>query len=473
MKLNVVTLNDFSVGFDASCVEDTMSMGSTPNSYNVLALDGSLKTMEGYFKYIDQPISYNGNIYVPRYIMPYYKEEGQQTLLVIASYGSSTSLFQYDSSGGSWSNLGSNFADDDYGWINYRYGGQDVLLFCNPVNGLYQYTSNGSVSLVSWEAPGGSSLAVHYERLWIAGDAENPYAVFFSDENDPSIWSDEEEGNAGEISILTQDGEPITCICNIYDDVVVFKKSSIYRISGANPSQYQVRQVYAPNGAVSRKGIAVCGRNAYFVGVDGIYEYDGIKAQIVEDDKLRYFFENRVNRDALSACAAVSQNNRLYVALAIDGSTKNNAVLEYDITRGIFHLKKDICVLDFAVFENKIIFSDDSGYIYEYAGATDFNGLPIAAHYETPYSDLGNKLQWKGFDSICFTGRGQGTVKLTLETERGSRSKLIALKSSDVYNVYTVPLHLEGVRFKLHIDNENGSCFEIANVELHYEQDEE
>ena len=72
MKLSKYTLDDFSGGFSAHTGDDTMESKYTPNSYNVEALGGSLKTMPGCSKYIDSEIINNDRKYYAVQFFVYY-----------------------------------------------------------------------------------------------------------------------------------------------------------------------------------------------------------------------------------------------------------------------------------------------------------------------------------------------------------------------------------------------------------------
>ena len=156
-----------------------------------------------------------------------------------------------------------------------------------------------------------------------------------------------------------------------------------------------------------------------------------------------------------------------------DGSAHNNLIIEYDIDSRVFNIRSGMNVSKFVVFNNQLLFSGNDGFIYTFDNSIKYNGANITAHYETPYCDFQNKNMLKTLDSVCFTAKGTGSVKISAETERGTVSKTVTLKRSSDFDIYHIPLYNAGRRFKFCFDNVNGSQFEIIRPEFILEKDDE
>ncbi len=476
MKLYKYTLDDFSGGFSAQMNSDSMDNGYTPNSYNVEALGGTLKTMNGYSKYITTAIIDNETQYYPVRFPVYYAQASQgasqqDTLLVVASTGLKRGLFIYKSQ--SWQKLQGNITEADMDSINCVSKGKNQLFICNAAEGIYTYDTTSGLGMLE-DAPGFAAMALHYERIWGINSANKLNTVYYSAESDYSNWkTTSENADAGKLEVTTFDGDGFVGIANVFDDILLYRRKTLFRITGTSPENYQMKQIPASCGAVGPDAIANNGRYSFYIGNDGIYSYDGIRASIIENNRLRFLFENRINRNKLAISCAVIFDNKLYAAVPADGSAHNNLIIEYDIDSRVFNIRSGMNVSKFVVFNNQLLFSGNDGFIYTFDNSIKYNGANITAHYETPYCDFQNKNMLKTLDSVCFTAKGTGSVKISAETERGTVSKTVTLKRSSDFDIYHIPLYNAGRRFKFCFDNVNGSQFEIIRPEFILEKDDE
>ena len=477
MKLSKYTLDDFSGGFSAHTGDDTMESKYTPNSYNVEALGGSLKTMPGCSKYIDSEIINNDRKYYAVQFFVYYSESMTLTseldkLVVVGSTFSTRGLFLYNS--GAWTKLQGNISEKNMGGINCIYNNENTLFICNSADGIYTYNPlNSEIGYID-SAPGLGAMTLHYERIWGIGDTKNPNTVYYSAESDFSDWdTTAENADAGKLDVTTFDGDSFIGIANVFDDVVLYRKKTLFRITGSSPSNYQLKQIPAASGAVGANAIANNGRYSFYIGQDGIYSYDGIRASLIEDNRLRFLFENRVNQSMLYNACAVIFGNKLYAAVPVDEAVYNNLVIEYDITSGVFNIRSGVDIINFGVFRNELIFADNAGYVCVFDGSDKYKGTNIEAHYETPFFDFDNKNVTKTLDSIYFTAKGTGKIKITAETENGITTKTVTLKNADKFDLYKINMYNTGRRFKFCFDNVDGSTFEITRPEFFLEADDE
>ena len=87
--------------------------------------------------------------------------------------------------------------------------------------------------------------------------------------------------------------------------------------------------------------------------------------------------------------------------------------------------------------------------------------------------DFDNKNVTKTLDSIYFTAKGTGKIKITAETENGITTKTVTLKNADKFDLYKINMYNTGRRFKFCFDNVDGSTFEITRPEFFLEVDDE
>lgn len=470
MRLMKYTLDDFSRGFRADKVSDTMESGATPEAYNFSMLNGTLKTMRGYSVYSPNNIVYNGQTYRIMLPMVYYSAKStvssnKDVLMVVGSTGSIRCIFVYEN--GRWVKEDGNMSEADMGYVNYYFNSANYLLVTNELDGMLKYDRMGKLEFFE-DTPLLSSMTVHHDRVWGIGYDSMPNTVMYSAVGDPALWEED-----GQLSISTYDGDRFIYIDSVFDDIVLYRNKSLFRIVGTDPDNYRLQQIPAATGACGKLAVANDGKRSFYVGDDGIYEFDGIRADMLENDGLRLFFEEKVNKDRLQWACACIFGGKLYVSLPIEGAMFNNAVIEYDLASKSFAIRRGINAACLFIFADKLMFSDDEGYLYTLDDGTTLGGEIIRAHYATPHTDLGAKNKVKTLDSIYIVARGTGKLQITAETENDVSVKTVEMRSSTDLDVYKVEMYAMGRRFRFAFDNVDGSVVEIVRPEFYFEVDEE
>lgn len=471
MNLVKYTLDDFSKGFRANMSPDAMKSGATPNAYNVEALRGSLKSVNGFSTYISDGIVYNNETYIPELIMTYYSSsstsvKNNDIMAVVASTNSIKGIFVYRN--GNWQLLQGNISDAEMGYINY-YKDDNCLLICNAYDGIYKMKRN-QITYLENITKVMSKMTLNYERVWGIGDPDKPNTVYYSAFGEPEIWEGED---AGELSITTYDGDKFVYIDTVFDDVVLYRQKSIFRINGTSPENYRLTKISSECGACGPDAVANDGGNSFFVGIDGIYEYNGSYASKILNDGLNLFFKQHVNSAAMWYCSAQIYDGKLFVALPIDGETKNNCIIEYDIYAKIINIRKNINAKNLTVFAGKLYFLNSNGDICVFDDGDTYNGEKINAYYETPYTDFDGKNTLKTLDSVYLTAKGKGKIAISAVTELGTVKKYTELTSDDEFRLYKLEMYNEGRRYKFVMENVDGSAFELTDPEFILEIDEE
>lgn len=183
--------------------------------------------------------------------------------------------------------------------------------------------------------------AVHKNRTWAAGNASKPSRLYFSVLLDSEDWTG---SGSGEIDIDPDDGDRITGIVSHKNDLWVFKgpyKGSIHRITGSAPTG---------DDAFARipfvKGVGAAAHNTIFRFRDdiGFMWSDGsihsLKTTAAFGDynevsltrPIQTWIDEHVNFSRLAHAWATSIGDRglMFLTLAVDGSTDNNALLVMD-----------------------------------------------------------------------------------------------------------------------------------------------
>ncbi len=349
-------------------------------------------------------------------------------------------------------------------YLNYQLDGEDICVLSNGID--TPFFTDGSTCTNMTAVPAFKDIALHYERMWGSGVTGYPDRVYYSAAFDPRDFSTLNE--SGFIELPSFDGGYIIAIETLFDDVVVFKPQSVYRIIGTYPGTYEVSRIHGVVGTIAGKSIVNTGDLVLFLSSDGICAYNGIKAVPFKPGVLDGIYD-RINTDAVHNAVGVKWGGKVLFALPLDGAEENNAVLEYDLASDSFMLKTGITVHQFAAADGKLYISDGTPYIKQYGIGDTFNGEPIAAFWETPFTDAGDRSVKKYLEHLYAFGKGTG-MTITVTTEHESKQKTIKLNPASSDHIKAA-LQGKGVRFKLTFQNVGGGYFELVSPEIWFEKD--
>jgi hypothetical protein len=310
----------------------------------------------------------------------------------------------------------------------------------------------------------------------MAGDSANPNRVYFSaatvDGFFPDDWTyPQSEGEAnqhgGFIDMPTWDGGNIIGLKVVFNDVLVFKTKTIFRVFGTYPGNYTKDQIFASDGAIADKSIAVFNNRCFFVAKEGIFVFDGTNVTKISDKICDTW--DTLNKNCINKSAGYYYKGKYIVAVPEGSSTTNNLIIEYDMINDSFMFKRGRTINAFLEFDNRLLYTDASGTIQEYNSGSAFNGQNILAYWETGTNDKGYPNAIKSSQYLYFIGSGNGTVKFICTTEKGARELLVTLTT--VEKPYKVKLKNKGRIIGLRIENVDGCDFSIVSPTLTLEMD--
>ena len=373
-----------------------------------------------------------------------------------------TDLYVWSSGG--YYGIKTGMTDGKYAYLNYQLDGEDICILTNGVD--TPFYTNGVYCTDMTDVPKFTQVILHYERMWGCGVAGYPDRVYYSVSFDPTDFST--LGESGFIDIPSFDGNPVMALEVLFDDVVVFKKDSLYRIIGTYPGTYEVSKIHGVVGPIAPDTIVNTGSLVLFLSGQGLCAYDGVKATLFKPQVLKSFTE-RINKAAVDQAVSATYNSKVMFALPIDNAEENNAVLEYDTVRDAFTVRTGFCINSFVVVDDILLISDNTTYVKIYDEGDTFDGSIISAFWETPFTDAGDRASMKYLDTLYAFGKGDA-FKVTVISELESKQKTITL-SEDTETHIKMALQGKGVRFKLRFENINGGYFELIAPEIHFEKD--
>ncbi|MDD3919917.1 MAG: hypothetical protein PHO41_01880 [Eubacteriales bacterium] len=467
-------------GIDQSTQENEIDEGYSPDACNMDTEDGSLRVANGYVRHIATALPGTG---APKRL--YVWRSGDTTRYVVLA-GNCLYAWTDTVAEPAWTciytypdTLTLNSAD----FCEVRFGSTDTLLIACGEQQIVKWDGGESASVFgSAEGLSNSSvsyLAMHYGRLFAAGDPDNPGRLYWSQAPGGSrtieSWAQAEESenvSGGHVEIGPVGGDPITGLCSLSNQLLIFKRASIYRLLGDRPSNYKVYRVNAEVEKMVDSACLLYGDTPYWMTGAGLYYHDGQTAQRTRDARcIKGFLE----RASLTRCRAAENRDRLYFTAyeqssdpqeAGEARTADNAVIVYDMIRRTYMLRRGFPVSDLFALDGTLYLIGPGRYVYRFNEGADYDGAPISAWWQTPLTDVQNKAAVKCPRELFLRGRSESGSEgaiLRMDVGVGSHTHYHRyLMPERAEEVLEIPLLGEGRTFSLRLYNEGGSRWHIT-----------
>lgn len=173
----------------------------------------------------------------------------------------------------------------------YFVGDMDGTDTYSGVDTYYYDMAEGDAELLSqyggdtYDVPKARYLAEHNNRLWYGH-------VYLDGETNPGpefpsriYWSDlyQPDRVTGFVDVQPEDGDAITGIVSLQNNLVVFKNNRTYLVLGFSERDFQVRLVNGNVGCIAPRSIAIMDNRVYFLATDGVWAFDGAGFERVSD----------------------------------------------------------------------------------------------------------------------------------------------------------------------------------------------
>jgi hypothetical protein len=225
--------------------------------------------------------------------------------------------------------------------VVYDYGNDDssrlwdVSMF---FDGSKLYFIDGNLQLQQWDgttltalgsAPAASSfLTTHANRFFLANRSDN--LLSFSGLRDAADWtSTDKYVGTGKITVETADGELPTGLTSFSDHVIMFKRYTMHELFGEDSTNFYMSAPY-PVGCISDRSIVQNRMALYWLGPDGVYEYQGGSSPVRISEPIKNYIES-INQANARHCCSGTDGRFLYVSLVTGSDTLPSVTLKYDI----------------------------------------------------------------------------------------------------------------------------------------------
>lgn len=468
MALQRIYLNDF------AGVRQGVCGGSDPlhwalDAQNVSTQGGCLRRAKGYTPLLPPMIGDKGKL---RRLFVWPQGDGSVDCLVARQ----DSLFRFDAATESWVDLHHYAQDrqtDAFDFLKVKIGSTETVLIGNGLESILKWPGgSGSVS------PFGSAqqqsdkavnfVELYFNRLFAAGDGEHPARLYWSKapgaERTIEDWSadeDSENVSGGHVEVGT-DSDPITGLFALSNQLLIFKKDRLYRLLGDRPGNFRIVPVEAALRQPVHTACVGYGDRLFFLTDRGLYYFDG---QTVNRPPHGADLLPLLGTVDFSQAVSAACGDTLYFAVKEDPSSRHNdLVIEYDVLRDCFLLRRGLQVVDLYGCYGKLYLLSGKGEVALFNEGDTYGGDPIEAYWMAPWLTGASLLTDKQAVEAAVVGQG-GPVTVSLWGEDGAQGGTGVLLGEGVPREFLLRAGGRRLRFKL--ENEQGSDFSITGgVEL-------
>jgi len=203
----------------------------------------------------------------------FLKADGSRFFLAAASNGS---IYKDAGQSGAWTTVTTGLVGDPDVHPRARtFANRTILVDKNNAPQVYDGTTWSALSGVPADIDGATVIEAHHGRLWLGAEPGTGSRVRFSDLSDPTSWP---TNNFLDISI--NDGEDIQALMIVQNQLFVAKRTRLYVVLGDSPTTYGWFPRTRP-GVLAPDSVQIIDNVAYFLSDDGVYRFDGVRAQKV------------------------------------------------------------------------------------------------------------------------------------------------------------------------------------------------
>lgn len=366
----------------------------------------------------------------------WHTQDDEKDLLVAASAGK---LYAMLPGASAWTQLSTpiSFTNNKWSWVTYEINPEgstasvDVLLISNADDGMYMIRGdNLGVSAVPTPKKFGV-IERYAERIWGGAIKDDPDMLVYSAPYDPTNWTanvEIPEDGAGDLNQPSWDGDSFTALRAFGSQLITFKRTRVWRVLGTDPGEYTFKEQYG-GGCAYEKTIAVDTERILMLSDKGVVAYDGLAVgpfyqQYAED------VWKKMRREGLENASATMWQGRYYLAIPLNGSEINNAVIVYNPVDNTWLLRDDVFVEDFLATEDTLYFTSSTtpGQIWRWREDSWEAGVASAAatRWVSPWNDLSAKSITKGGFEVYLLPEVQdapATLSISIQTEKKIKTK--------------------------------------------------
>lgn len=222
--------------------------------------------------------------------------------------------------------------------------------------------------------PVGKYSIIHQNRLWIAGDSNNPSYLYHSDIRNPDFFDP-----ADVFYVREDDGDEITGLSELISLLTIYKTNSILKIytNTTSESAWSGSDAFSFIGCPAPYTIQTTPIGDIYLGRDGLYLFTGQKSTLLSlpiQDKI-----DDINQSEIKEVASYFHDNNYYLSYSSveAGATENDSILIYNVQNQCY-TTDDKSIDSFEAFKG----GTDDGILY--FGSSLDDGIIYADEEATP-----------------------------------------------------------------------------------------
>ncbi len=376
--------------------------------------DGSLTKRSGSTKYNPTSIAPSRVHSLYRF---YKSTTGFKEMLCIVS----STLYKGNDGLGTWTSVGSVGSSDPATFSTWK----EKVYIANGSSNVWSYS--GSTLLPVPASPPVKYIVFRKDRLYGAGSPSEPNRLYFTDTGDPSIWNT----SSNYIDIRENDGDVITGILPLQDYLVIYKRNSIWLLSGTANSSFFLTQVSSSIGCNASKSLVAYENVHYFLDNTGVYQFNSSQLLNISE-KVQPEIDS-IPKNSFANAVGVIYKRQYLLSYTKEGENYNNTILILDLRLLAWALWSNLNISSFTLWDGGDdeleIFAGDSsaGFVWQLDSGDDDDGSDIAVRFVSKYSDLdGNPLGHKQARYVhIVTSLAAVSPTLILSIDWGSESQSV------------------------------------------------
>lgn len=317
-------------------------------------------------------------------------------------------------------------------------------------------------------------LTRHAERIWGAAIPDQPDMLMYSTPFEPLNWEQNNEypeDGAGDIQQPSWDGDSFVALRTYGSYLLAIKKNRVWRVSGTNPGEYYFKEQFG-GGTIVENTVVVYNDYMFLLSYDGLMMYDGTAVQQFRQPQIQDLMK-RVNWAYAGGAVAAMRGTVYSLALPIDSSTINNAILEYDTAENTFNLRVGVYASSFLAYENVLYYTDSrtgtDGALVGRVMKLDGSGEALPMRWISAYQDLGYKSVTKSGFEVYLLADTDMRLTVGIRTEKKLKSRTVNLTAGKAKRIR---LNVAGRSFRLELSADSGAAWRLGGgIQINMELD--
>lgn len=310
-------------------------------------------------------------------------------------------------------------------------------------------------------------LDSYYSRLFSAGDPDAKSRLYWSaipgDGRTVEDWLSvdaSEDASGGYVEIGEADSDEIIGISALSNQIIIFKRYSVWRLYGDRPSTFTVERIDKNGEQMSNSSVVVLYDQPFYLTKNGLTYYNGSALTAIDGGAQSLMRFLQTISSVTNSRGAIAQN-RMYFSCNVGGGLYDDAIVQYDVHRQSYMIRDGFLISDITSYDGDVFLLSDARYVYQFETGDTYDGDPINAYWISQPTDLGMKTYKKQITQISFRATGYSVVFHVI----AGKVKMVVhrLLNDDEDGYVMMPISIDQARrFSFRIENEAGKYFSIV-----------